>query len=341
MLLAPNPLIAIWAIPPAPDCLYITARHLGALANRASGDGGARDDTGAESYTVANYERHNRHDAPLVTGGLRPGSVIDPGSQIEDKAGGGTRGSLGMDGGGLVVWSLPGFWSRACNAGAGLQRSAPRWRGFSTVRNLAAQPGGGEKRCRASDDRDGSFERLSLLYQENARVAAAFWEWQHKTLTIFTAGITALLAIEVWIYNNDFGRYIAIPPGAAALLSWLCMRFTERNRAILNKTYKIGKQLEAEIAEGLEQPHEPIFTWLGSHPGTYRQILPRMFKVAVVVFLVVAIAAIIHPPTKAVRPTSIETWLGVVHAPKTFELSFPSSMARPSASGAALSPTAT
>lgn len=34
------------------------------------------------------------------------------------------------------------------------------------------------------NDRDGSFERLSLLYQENARVAAAFWEWQHKTLTI-------------------------------------------------------------------------------------------------------------------------------------------------------------
>lgn len=64
----------------------------------------------------------------------------------------------------------------------------------------------------ANSDRDGSFQRLSLLYQENARVAAAFWEWQHKTLTIFTAGITALLAIEVWIYNNDLGGYTAIPP---------------------------------------------------------------------------------------------------------------------------------
>lgn len=201
--------------------------------------------------------------------------------------------------------SLPGFWSRAHRADVDLQRSASKRRGSSIARNLAVQPDGGEHRRRGSDDRGGSFERLSLLYQENARVAAAFWEWQHKTLTIFTAGITALLAIEVWIYNNDFGRYIAIPPGAAALLSWLCMRFTERNRTILNRTYEIGKQLEAEITEGLEQPREPIFTWFGSYPGTYRRILPRMFKVAVAVFLAVTIAAVIHPPNKAVHSTSI------------------------------------
>jgi hypothetical protein len=168
----------------------------------------------------------------------------------------------------------------------------------------------------AGDDRDGSFERLSLLYQENARVAAAFWDWQHKTLTIFTAGITALLAIEVWIYNNDFGRYMAVPPAAAALLSWVCMRFAERNRVILNKTYQIGTQLEAEIAEGLEQPYEPIFTWLGSRPGTYRRILPAMFKVAVVVFLAVAIAAVIYPPEKAAHATSTQTRLVVGHVPR-------------------------
>jgi hypothetical protein len=156
----------------------------------------------------------------------------------------------------------------------------------------------------AGDNRYGSFERLSLLYQENARVAAAFWEWQHKTLTIFTTGITALLAIEVWIYNNDFGRYMAIPPSAAAVLSWVCMRFAERNRVILNRTYETGEQLETLISEGLEQPREPIFTWLGSRPGTYRRILPAMFKVAVVVFLAVAIAAVIHPPEKAAHPTS-------------------------------------
>ena len=201
--------------------------------------------------------------------------------------------------------SLPSFRSRAYQAGADPQRSASKRRGSSIVRNLAVQSDGGENRRPGNDDRGGSFERLSLLYQENARVAAAFWEWQHKTLTIFTAGITALLAIEVWIYNNDFGRYVAIPSGAAALLSWLCMRFTERNRAILNRTYEIGTQLEAEITEGLEQPRELIFTWLGSHQGTYRRILPMMFKVAVVVFLAVTIAVVIHPPNKAVHSTPI------------------------------------
>lgn len=275
-----------------------------------------------ESCAAGDYERHNRYDAPPVTGGLRtPLSLIQvlrSRTRLVQEAESRSAG----EGGGLAVRSLPGFWSRAYRVGADLQRSASKRRGSSTVRNLAAQPGGGENRCRGGDDQDGSFERLSLLYKENARVAAAFWEWQHKTLTIFTAGITALLAIEVWIYNNDFGRYIAIPPGAAALLSWLCMRFTERNRAILNKTYEIGGQLEAEITEGLEQSREPIFTWLGSHPGTYRVILPRMFKVAVIVFLAAAIAAVVHPPNKAAHPTSIETWLGVVHVPKAFELTF-------------------
>lgn len=159
----------------------------------------------------------------------------------------------------------------------------------------------------AHDNRDISFERLSLLYQENARVAAAFWEWQHKTLTIFTAGITALLAIEVWIYNNDLGRYMAVPPGTAAVLSWLCMRFADRNRAILNTTYAIGKELESKITAGLQQPDEPIFTWLGSQPGTYRRALPRMFRIAVVVFLGLAIAAVIHAPQNTGHPASTGT----------------------------------
>jgi hypothetical protein len=171
----------------------------------------------------------------------------------------------------------------------------------------------------AHDDRDGSFERLSLLYQENARVAAAFWEWQHKTLTIFTAGITALLAIEVWIYNNDLGRYMAVPLGAAAVLSWLCMRFADRNRAILNRTYEIGKELEAKIAAGLEQPDEPIFTWLGSQPGTYRRVLPRMFEIAAVVFLGLAVAAIIHAPRNTGHPASTGT--GSVSATRQWHLS--------------------
>jgi hypothetical protein len=226
-------------------------------------------------------------------------------------------------------WSGPKMITRRSRTGTeGGGIWALTWRRANCLRGGADAPPIGilprnRRKARivmAGGDRDGSFERLSLLYQENSRVAAVFWEWQHKTLTIFTAGITALLAIEVWIYNNDFGRYMAIPPGAAALLSWLCMRFTERNRTILNRTYEIGKQLEAEIAVGLERPPELIYTWLGSHPGTYRRILPKMFKVAVVVFLAVAVAAVIHPPSKAVHLTSSETRFSVAHAPKAFRL---------------------
>lgn len=85
------------------------------------------------------------------------------------------------------------------------------------------------------------------------------------------------------------------------------MRFTERNRAILNRTYKIGGVLEAKIAEGLEQPEEPIFTWLGSHPGTYRTLLPRVFKIAVAIFIALTIAAIIHAPQKTGNPAPTVT----------------------------------
>lgn len=146
-----------------------------------------------ESCAAANYERHNRHNAPLVTGGLRLAlsviHLLGSRTRLVEEA----EGHRARNGDGLVVWSLPGFWSRAYRAGVGLQRSASKGRGFSTVRNRAAQPGGGEDRRRGSDDRDSSFERLSLLYQENARVAAAFWEWQHKTLTILLPGSFASL----------------------------------------------------------------------------------------------------------------------------------------------------
>src|SRR5215213_7024900 len=50
---------------------------------------------------------------------------------------------------------------------------------------------------------------LSLLYQENAKVAAIFWEWRHKVMTNFFTAIVALFALSGWFYQQQFGRAVA------------------------------------------------------------------------------------------------------------------------------------
>jgi hypothetical protein len=43
-------------------------------------------------------------------------------------------------------------------------------------------------------------ENLNLLYQENAKVAAIFWEWRFKLMASFFAVIAALFALAGWFY---------------------------------------------------------------------------------------------------------------------------------------------
>jgi len=42
----------------------------------------------------------------------------------------------------------------------------------------------------------------------------------------------------------------------------MCALFARRNREILNNAYRIGAELEHEIAKGLQLSNGPIFTWL-------------------------------------------------------------------------------
>lgn len=152
----------------------------------------------------------------------------------------------------------------------------------------------------ADDERD-RISRLSILYQENARLAATFWEWQHKTLTIFTSGVAAVLAIEAWMFNRHFGSYLAAPLVAGSLLSALCVLFARRNREILNATYAIGAALEREIKDGLDldlPESRAAYEWLLQSPSFYRRWLAPIFSATAILFLLAAIAAGVHPPKK-------------------------------------------
>lgn len=148
--------------------------------------------------------------------------------------------------------------------------------------------------------------RLSVLYQENARLAATFWEWQHKTLTIFTSGVVAVLAIEAWMFNQGFGRYMAAPLIAGALLCFICVLFARRNREILNATYGIGAALEQKLKDnlGVDFPHTYApYEWLKHSRPLYRRWLQPIFAVTAVAFVCGAIAVVAWPPHKAPTTT--------------------------------------
>jgi hypothetical protein len=59
---------------------------------------------------------------------------------------------------------------------------------------------------------DKEAEKLILLYQENAKVAAIFWEWRHKVMTNFFTGMVALFALFGWFYQQlDLRRFLFAP----------------------------------------------------------------------------------------------------------------------------------
>ena len=40
-------------------------------------------------------------------------------------------------------------------------------------------------------------DKYDLMYQENAKIVAIFWEWRHKEMTFFFAGIAPPRALRV------------------------------------------------------------------------------------------------------------------------------------------------
>src|SRR5687768_3287161 len=66
-------------------------------------------------------------------------------------------------------------------------------------------------------------ERISeeRIYEENANVAAIFWEWRHKIMTHFFAGMAAITALVSWLYQQigGFSAWLCAPPLLGAVFS--------------------------------------------------------------------------------------------------------------------------
>jgi len=70
---------------------------------------------------------------------------------------------------------------------------------------------------------DTDLKKLSLLYQENAKVAAIFWDSRHKVMASFFGGIGALFALTGWFYQHpELHGLLFAPLFLGAVFSFVC-----------------------------------------------------------------------------------------------------------------------
>ena len=135
-----------------------------------------------------------------------------------------------------------------------------------------------------------SYERI---YEENAKVAAIFWEWRHKVMTNFFTGNAALFAVMGWLYQQAGGiRFwfcgLFLLGGAFAYLSYL---LDERNKRILEHCYRLGSKLEPALEKG-----GGIFSFLNElhyTGGSYTQILKFVYLISTVVHFCLSVIIIV------------------------------------------------
>ena len=126
---------------------------------------------------------------------------------------------------------------------------------------------------------DTHFQKLSMLYQENAKVAAIFWEWRNKIITYFSASIAALFTLAGWLHEQHPGRFISAPLFVGAILCLVLRLLDERNGAILKSTYTCGEDIEKELLK-TDKGENPIsirgtFTLIGEAHTLSASRMPR------------------------------------------------------------------
>lgn len=116
-----------------------------------------------------------------------------------------------------------------------------------------------------------SPEKILLLYTENAKVAATFWEWRHKVMERFFAGLAGIAFAVGWLYGHpELRSLLFIPLLFGAAFSVVSFLMDNVNRKILLGCYATGKDLEQR---------------LGPARGPFTQIADSLNKVNYTVFL--------------------------------------------------------
>jgi hypothetical protein len=97
-------------------------------------------------------------------------------------------------------------------------------------------------------DQSAALQKLVLLYTENAKVAATFWEWRHKVMERFFAGVAAIIIGSAWLYQREeLRRLLFIPLLVGAALCVVSYLMDRVNKKILLGCYATGKRIEQQL----------------------------------------------------------------------------------------------
>jgi hypothetical protein len=111
-----------------------------------------------------------------------------------------------------------------------------------------------------------ALDPLQMLNEENARVAAIFWEWRHKIMLLSVLTLAGVLGIASWLYNEQLVGATAVPFFFGAVIAELCRRFDRRIAEILGECYERGAIAESKVTKN---------TWAEDYLWTFSTFLYR------------------------------------------------------------------
>jgi hypothetical protein len=187
-------------------------------------------------------------------------------------------------------------------------RFCPRSRANrSTLRLMTHEP----HRCRglanqpAVVNHPDHLSALQLVYQENAKVAAAFWEWRHKIILLCAVTVSVILGIASWMYTHQLGGVaLSVPFAVGAVIAGMCRVFDRRNGQILDACFRVGADLERRISDACPDQADTIGIYAAiiesrsntavfSPPsGTYSHTLRRAYFALAIFLVATSLAAV-------------------------------------------------
>ena len=139
------------------------------------------------------------------------------------------------------------------------------------------------------------------IYQETVKVAATFWEWRHKLLTLLFSASAGLLAMSAWLLQNEPRWAAGVPLLVAGFVSLALGKLERRNATILQKCYDIGSDVEGEL-----RSNGAIFRYLHDNSTErgrpYTDTLKRIFSLSCVFFFALAGAMFLYTYMNPIQP---------------------------------------
>ena len=94
-------------------------------------------------------------------------------------------------------------------------------------------------------------QKLSLLYTENAKVTAVFWDWRHKLMERSFAVLGGVLLASGWLYHEkELRQFVWITLLVGSIYNITTALLDNVNKRILRGCYKVGHDLEQKIGGG-------------------------------------------------------------------------------------------